>query len=128
MILWKGLKMIEIEYKYIIKNVNNFEDILLKELKEQDIKCSSHDIEQHYLKGSGRVRSKNNEIFEFNYKDFLGKNKGNIEFECQITEQEFKEAIHASVLNFNKTRITFEQNSFKFEVDLFKKKIRYILF
>lgn len=113
---------IEIEFKYVIKNVRSFEEHVLQVIK--NIPHTVKHIQQHYLNSGGRVRSvevDSKKSFEFNYKDFLGEGKGNIEFDMPITEEEYIQCLDVSCLNLTKTRIVIPNDKHNFEIDIFKK-------
>lgn len=115
---------VELEYKYVLKNIDNLFNILKDNIPDHIV----YEIQQAYMSGKGRVRKKSYDVptgtvtkYEFNYKEFLGEGNGNLEIEKIISKEDFDMAYNMSHISFYKKRFVFRTKNYTWEVDFFIK-------
>lgn len=121
---------IEREFKFVLENVEGL---------EEEIRSLPHlgfDIQQGYLAGGGRIRSRivssvfgrrleelnTKSEFFFNYKHKLSDRPGDLEFECLICQADFDLAWPDAEKRVTKTRYELYdgESGLKWEVDFFR--------
>lgn len=104
-----------------------FKFVMSMNLTENDINFGIEPItfHQYYLNNGGRIRYeiKNNIVdkIKFNYKEFISPEIGQVEIECDISEDDAELLKSVSISKLEKVRHFYvDGNGLKWEIDFFK--------